>query len=144
MDEVKKIKELIEIMDDNNLSEISIKNGEEAISLKRGGQVQQVINSVPANIPVEQKKDSEPEEDSNLIKIKSPMVGTFYSSPSPEAEAYAQEGQEIKVDGVLCIIEAMKVMNEVKSEVSGKIVKILVENAEAIEFDQVLFLVEKK
>jgi acetyl-CoA carboxylase biotin carboxyl carrier protein len=144
MDEVKKIKELIEIMDDNNLSEISIKNGEEAISLKRGGQVQQVINSVPANIPVEQKKDSEPEEDSNLIKIKSPMVGTFYSSPSPEAEAYAQEGQEIKVDSVLCIIEAMKVMNEVKSEVSGKIVKILVENAEAIEFDQVLFLVEKK
>jgi acetyl-CoA carboxylase biotin carboxyl carrier protein len=79
---------------------------------------------------------------SNLIEIKSPMVGTFYRSPSPEAPAYVKVGDSISVGQVICIIEAMKLMNEIKSEVKGKIVDIQVDNAEPVEFGQVFFVVE--
>jgi acetyl-CoA carboxylase biotin carboxyl carrier protein len=81
---------------------------------------------------------------SNFITIKSPMIGTFYKSPSPEKPAFVQIGDEIKPGQVLCVVEAMKLFNEIESEVSGRIVKILVDNASPVEYDQPLFLVEPK
>jgi acetyl-CoA carboxylase biotin carboxyl carrier protein len=81
---------------------------------------------------------------SNFITIKSPMIGTFYKSPSPDKPAFVQIGDEIKIGQVLCVVEAMKLFNEIESEVSGRIVKILVDNASPVEYDQPLFLVEPK
>ena len=79
----------------------------------------------------------------NALEICSPMVGTFYRAPSPDAEPYVREGDSIQPGKVLCIVEAMKLMNEIESEVSGKILKILVENAQPVEYNQPLFIVEK-
>ena len=87
-------------------------------------------------------KPAEPKSD-NLFEVKSPMVGTFYRSPSPDADAYVSVGNDVSPGTVLCIIEAMKLMNEIESEISGKIVKILVENAQPVEYNQPLFLIEK-
>jgi acetyl-CoA carboxylase biotin carboxyl carrier protein len=80
---------------------------------------------------------------SNLTEVRSPMVGTFYRSPSPDADPYIEVGQSINVGQTMCIIEAMKLMNEIESEYSGKITKILVENAQPVEYNQPLFLIEK-
>jgi len=149
----KELKNLIKLMKENDLTEISIKDAENSVSLKKGGQpsfVPQVIHAPVNTIQsagqtvVPSKIVAEPEVNSNLIEIKSPMVGTFYRSPSPDSPAFVEAGQEIQTGKVLCILEAMKLMNEVKSEIGGKIVKILVENAQPVEFGQPLFLVEKK
>jgi acetyl-CoA carboxylase biotin carboxyl carrier protein len=78
-----------------------------------------------------------------MVEIMSPMVGTFYASPAPDAPAFAREGDHVKKGQTLCIVEAMKLMNEIKSECDGTILEIAVENAEAIEYDQLLFLIEK-
>jgi acetyl-CoA carboxylase biotin carboxyl carrier protein len=82
-----------------------------------------------------------PAKDANIHEFKSPMVGTFYRAPSPESPPYVTEGDRVSKEAVLCIIEAMKVMNEIKAEISGEIVEILVENGEAVEFGQPLFLI---
>ena len=84
----------------------------------------------------------EAEDTSNLVPIKSPMVGTFYSAPAPDADVYVALNQKINVGQVVCIVEAMKLMNEIESEASGRIAKILVQNAEPVEFGQTLFLIE--
>ena len=86
---------------------------------------------------------SEPAIASNVAEIRSPMVGTFYRAPSPDADPYVEVGQSVAVGQTMCIVEAMKLMNEIESEVSGKVVEILVENAQPEEYNQVLFLVEK-
>jgi acetyl-CoA carboxylase biotin carboxyl carrier protein len=91
--------------------------------------------------PVQEAKPEDVPADENLVEVKSPMVGTFYRTPSPGAKPYAEVGDRIEVGQVLCIIEAMKLMNEIESEVSGSIVKILVDNEQPVEFGQVLFLV---
>ena len=91
---------------------------------------------------VDSKAAEKKEDTSNYIEIKSPMVGTFYRSPSPEKGPYVKVGDIISVDDTICLIEAMKLFNEVKSEVNGKIVKVLLEDASPVEYDQVLFLVE--
>ncbi|MGY6561973.1 MAG: acetyl-CoA carboxylase biotin carboxyl carrier protein [Luteibaculaceae bacterium] len=96
-------------------------------------QAPQVAASAPAK-PAEENK--------NYIEIKSPMIGTFYRSPSPDKPAFVQVGDDIKVGDVICIVEAMKLFNEIESEVSGKIVKVLVDDASPVEYDQPLFLVE--
>ena len=88
------------------------------------------------------KTEEKKEDTSKYIEIKSPMVGTFYRSPSPEKGPYVKVGDTISVDDTICLIEAMKLFNEVKSEVNGKIVKVLLEDASPVEYDQVLFLVE--
>ncbi|MDX1665617.1 MAG: acetyl-CoA carboxylase biotin carboxyl carrier protein [Saprospiraceae bacterium] len=87
-----------------------------------------------------EKKDAQ--DESNLIPVKSPIVGTFYRSPSPDKPAYVKVGDTIEVGTVVCIVEAMKLFNEIESEVSGKIVKVVVEDAQPVEYDQVLFLVD--
>lgn len=147
---LKEIKELITLMNENNLTELEIEREGLRVKLKKlpEGGFEQKIESVPLKYAPMQAyqeigKPAKAEEPSKkYIEIKSPMVGTFYEAPSPESPPYVEVGQEILVGQVLCIIEAMKLMNEIKSEVKGKIVEKLVENAQPVEYGQVLFLVE--
>jgi acetyl-CoA carboxylase biotin carboxyl carrier protein len=104
------------------------------------------IQTAPASQPASEVKTEVKKEEvpnANLYEVRSPMVGTFYKSPSPDAEAYVKPGDSVKAGNVICIIEAMKLMNEIESEVSGKVVKLLVENGTAVEYDQPLMLIEK-
>jgi acetyl-CoA carboxylase biotin carboxyl carrier protein len=143
---IKKIEEVIRLMEKHNLTEISIEEEGAKVHLRKGagGEIEKAIHlPSPVLTHAEQKTVPTPKEETrNLTEIKAPMVGTFYRSPSPDAKPYVDIGGKIKEGDVLCIIEAMKLMNEIKSEVKGKIVDILVENGEPIEFGQVLFLVE--
>jgi acetyl-CoA carboxylase biotin carboxyl carrier protein len=155
--ELKEIKELIKLVSESRVSEVEVERGDFKLAIKKTDEktvlVQQsapVTYSAPAPAPVvaaaptEKMESHHTEVASNLITIKSPMIGTYYKSASPDKPAFVQIGDEIKVGQVLCIVEAMKLFNEIESEVSGKIVKILADNASPIEYDQPLFLVEPK
>ena len=159
----KEIHELIKLINKTNIAEFKLKDGEFELTIRTDaysrGRTETVIPipapvSVPAHAPAapvpappapapapaaEEKKDVKP---SNLLEVKSPMVGTFYRSPSPEKGPFVQVGDHISQGDVVCIIEAMKLFNEIESEVSGKIVKMLVDDATPVEYDQVLFLVD--
>ena len=148
---LKEIKEIISLMNEHNLSEIEVDKGDQKIKLKKssGAGAGVIIDQPVFSRPLQQAQEPNiavppnPEEKpSNLIEIKAPIVGTFYNAPSPDAAPFVQAGQEIEIGHVVCIIEAMKLMNEIKSEVKGKIIDILVENADPIEFGQILFLIE--
>ncbi len=146
---IKKIKELVDLMNENDLREVELEQEGLKVKLIKTGQgiahevvVPQPQVGVPAPVLQEASPAGGDHTPSGLKEINSPMVGTFYRSPSPEAEMYVRPGDEFKEGDVLCIVEAMKLMNEVKAECSGKIVQILVENAEPVEFGQALFLVE--
>jgi acetyl-CoA carboxylase biotin carboxyl carrier protein len=150
------IKELIEMMRANDLSELEIVDGQTRIMLKRGHDqaIQQVVAApavLPANgvaysnvVSTADTGSAKPgsSEDSGLLEIVSPIVGTFYSAPSPNAGPFVEVGSKITEDTVVCVIEAMKVMNEVKSEIKGTVKKVLVTNGQAVEYGQRLFLVE--
>ncbi|MCK4916643.1 MAG: acetyl-CoA carboxylase biotin carboxyl carrier protein [Candidatus Omnitrophica bacterium] len=138
--ELKKIKQFIKFMDTHNLCELEIEEEGQRIKLKKNLQTQQVVG-VPSPTPIIQTVE-EPAPKKNTIDIDSPMVGTFYSAAAPGAKPYVTIGDVIHTGDVICIIEAMKLMNEIKSEVTGKIVNIPVENGEAIEFGQHLFELE--
>ena len=148
---LKEIKEIINLMNEHNLTEIEIDKGDQKIKLKKatGPASGVVIESPVMNHSMQQqnaeglsvKREPEPKP-SSLIEIKAPIVGTFYRSPSPDAASFIEVGQEIEVGEVVCIIEAMKLMNEIKSEVKGKVVDILAENADPVEFGQILILIE--
>ena len=139
-----KLKELIQLAKDHGLAELKIEDGDEKYCIKMPyanslsqGQILQTSNlSLPEN--AETKMES-----SGLTEIKSPFVGTFYRSSSPESDAYVSLGQKITSGQVLCIIEAMKIMNEIESEISGEIVEICVENETYVEYGQVLFKVRQ-
>jgi acetyl-CoA carboxylase biotin carboxyl carrier protein len=134
-------------MKDNDLVEIEIKHDDDKILLKRA-QAGQVLGA--AALPVqplvhaggETAGSEKAEEADELIDIVSPMVGTFYATPSPDSDSFVELGSIVSPSTVVCIIEAMKVMNEIKAEVSGKIEQILVESGQAVEFGQVLFKVK--
>jgi len=141
--DTKIIKELIALMEEHNLSEIEIEKEGIKVKLKKGGQEIKVVESVPlGGASFQKEKTSEVGEEKNAIQVTSPMVGTFYRAPSPGAQPYVEVGQIVNPGDVLCIIEAMKLMNEIKSEVKGKILEILVDNGQPVEFGQPLFLVE--
>jgi acetyl-CoA carboxylase biotin carboxyl carrier protein len=153
--DLKKIMKLIEIMKDNGLEEIEIRHGDDKIFLKRS-QPQQAAIGIPMMRPepglapvspesmVAASQSSGPKNApaiEDLVEIKSPIVGTFYATPSPDSEPYVDIGSEVDPQTVVCIIEAMKVMNEIKAETNGTIVSILVTNGQAVEYGQVLFKV---
>lgn len=147
--DLKKIKELIDMMIADDLVEIEIVDGQSKIHLKRPQQ--QTITHVPivtpAMVPSQlaatgQQPQPTEAEDEDLIDITSPIVGTFYTAASPDSEAYIQIGTDVNPESIVCIIEAMKVMNEIKAETSGTIVKIMVSSGEAVEYGQVLFKVK--
>ena len=144
---LKEIKDMINLMNENNLMELEIEREGMKIKIKRGGfeQAGTVVRK-PAEFYVE--TTPQPPESlaqplvTNRKEIKSPMVGTFYRTPSPEAPPFIEVGQTVEVGQVVCIVEAMKLMNEIKSEVKGKLVEVGVENGQPVEFGQTLFVVE--
>lgn len=138
---LKEIKEVIDLMNKNKLEEIEVEKGDWKIHLrKKGKKIVQEVSKTEKQIGKKPPIDLNQEE--KFKQIKSPIVGTFYRASSSDAEPFVEVGDEIEKDQTLCIIEAMKVMNEIKSEIKGKIKEILVENGEAVEFDQPLFLIE--
>ena len=154
--DIRKVKKLIEMLEDSNLNEIEIKEGEESVKLvKAGSNLSQTLVAQPAAQPLEGesitkeepekiKKDTEDEETKKVSgkEIKSPMVGTFYGAPNPGAETFVKVGDNVNEGDVLCIIEAMKMMNEVKADFSGTIIDIVPDDAEPVEFGQTLFILE--
>ena len=150
--DLKQIKELIEIMKQNGLEELEIKHGDNKIFLRKS-QPQPasspIITSFPmmkqesASFPTSAQADNQsvPVQD-NLISITSPIVGTFYAKPSPDSEPFVEVGSQVGSQTVVCIIEAMKVMNEIKAETSGTIVEAFVNDGQAVEYGQVLFKVK--
>jgi acetyl-CoA carboxylase biotin carboxyl carrier protein len=147
--DIRKIKKLIEILEESGIAEIEIKEGEEAIRISRTMSVatQTVYAAAPAPMPVGQPAQgtpaaSEPEEKISGHIVKSPMVGTFYRSASPGTKSFVAVGQSVKQGDTLCIIEAMKILNQIEADKSGKVTKILVENAEPVEYGQPLFVIE--
>ena len=144
----KKIKELIDLMNENGLSQIEVEQEGSKVKLMKGpsGVIEQVIAPAAetrvATAPTVEAAPKAPAAGKNLKEVKSPMVGTFYKSPAPDADPYVEVGDTVKKGDVLCIVEAMKLMNEVKAEFGGKIVEVSVENAEPVEFGQTLFMIE--
>src|SRR3954447_7287117 len=154
----KQIQELIKIVNKSNIGELSIEENDFKITIKQKEEKTQTIVSAPATVyappptpvtpPVTPPTSAETapataaQKTENLITIKSPMIGTFYRRSSPDKPPFAEIGDEITPGKVVCIIEAMKLFNEIESEVSGTIVKILVDDASPVEYDQPLFLVE--
>ena len=154
--DLRKIKKLMELLEESGIAEIEVKEGEESIKLSRNissstnMQIPQIIqqpvqtSQPPSN---QQTSDMGTNVVDNLKKekrntVNSPMVGTFYASASPESKPFVTIGQSVKKGDTLCILEAMKMMNQVQAETDGKIVEILVDNAEPVEFDQPLFVLE--
>lgn len=167
----KQIKELIKLVDDSKIGEVLIETDESSIRIRHlnyqkksivtqaavpqntttfqspSPQVEQTPSEVKSVTPEKTKEASEEEEELNnehLVTVKSPMIGTFYRSGSPDKPPYVKVGDNINKQDVICIIEAMKLFNEIESEFSGKIVKVLVENESPVEYDQPLFLIDPK
>lgn len=156
--EFKQIQELLKAVNKSNISELSIKEGEFEITIKQAHTETQYVTMQPpvmqqalpqqqmyAPQPVQQQQapTAPPAaEVSNTVIIKSPMIGTFYRSSSPDKPSFVNVGDEIKPGDVICIVEAMKLFNEIESEISGRIVKVLIDDATPVEYDQPLFLVE--
>ena len=144
--DLKKVKELVDMMIENDLAEVEIADGDSKIHLKRPGSSQQMMAHVPVMppttvLPVQQAEQTKPVQDDELVDIKSQMVGTFYSAPSPDSDDFVKSGDSVTQDTVVCVIEAMKVMNEIKAETTGTIEKVMISNGQAVEFGQVLFRV---
>ena len=153
--EFKQIQELLKAVNKSNISELSIKDGEFEITIKQANTEPQYVMAQPSMpVAVQPQMMAAPQAPqqvaapaaapvaNNTITIKSPMIGTFYRSASPDKPSFVNVGDEIKPGDVICIVEAMKLFNEIESEVSGRIVKVLVDDATPIEYDQPLFLVE--
>ena len=143
MIDIRKLKELVRLMVTNELTELDLRDSEEQVTLRRGvasGAPPVVAVAPVATAPAEESVPAG--DDDGLAPIGSPMVGTFYSAPNPDAEAFVSVGSSVEPDTVVCIMEAMKIFNEIKAEMSGTIQKVLVKSGEAVEFGQPLFLVK--
>jgi len=164
--DLKEIQNLIKFVAKSGASEVKLETGDVKITIRTGSDekettiVQQVPQQMPQQMPAQQpqqqqapaQQESAPQketketpaadDDSKYITVKSPIIGTFYRKPSPDKPTFAEVGDTVKEGDVLCIIEAMKLFNEIESEVSGKIVKVLVDDSSPVEFDQPLFLVD--
>ena len=158
MIDIRKLKELVKLMVENDLSELDLRDKEETVLIKRGAQGVPVVGSpivqmgapAPAANGTQTPSPDAPSTqggtddagDEGLVSIDSPMVGTFYTSPNPDADPFVKVGDQVTPDTVVCIIEAMKVFNEIKAECSGTIARVLVSNGESVEFGQKLFLIK--
>ena len=150
--DIRKVKKLIELLEESGIDELEIKEGEESVRISRNGnsapQMYATPQYAPAAAPAPQAPAAAPtaaaapvDEGPEGHKVKSPMVGTFYISSSPEAKPFAVVGQSVKAGDTLCIIEAMKMMNQIEADVSGVIQAVMVDNADPVEFDQPLFVI---
>ena len=151
--DIRKIKKLIELLEESGISELEITEGEESVRISRNGPAQhfapqmqhyapapQYAAPAPAAAPAAPAAET-PKAISGHV-VKSPMVGSFYRAASPTAKAFVEVGQSVKVGDTLCIVEAMKMMNQIQSDKAGVVKEILVENGDAVEFDQPLFVIE--
>ena len=152
--DIRKVKKLIEMLENSSLNEIVIKEGEESVKLVKSAgfsQAPQMVSALPqvTEQPLAEQKSSEETTEETKPKtidgkrINSPMVGTFYSSPNPGADSFVKVGDKVSEGDVLCIIEAMKMMNEVKSDYNGVIKEILISDAEPVEYGEALFIIEE-
>ncbi len=148
----KQIQELIDLLRRNNLTELEFERQGIRIRVRHETSIKTTTTSLQESAPASPQQPTHSasvttpvsEAPTGFVTVTSPIVGTFYRSPSPDADAYVEEGDSVKKGQVLCIVEAMKLMNEIESEVDGRIVKILVENTKSVEYGQVLFLIEPK
>lgn len=137
--DLKKVKEIIELMQENDLVEVELVEGESKVHLKRPQATMAMMPAMPA--PAAPIAAAAPAVDTSLLEVKSPIVGTFYQASSPDAEPYIKVGAAVGPDSVVCIIEAMKVMNEIKAELSGTVVEVCCKDGQSVEFGQTLFRV---
>ena len=155
--DLKQIQDLVKMVNKSNISELTIEEKDIKITIKQKEdkyvtaapmqavpqmQAMPVAAASVASAPAAAAPATPPKAADNLITIKSPMIGTFYRKPAPDKPNFVEEGDEVRNGKVVCVIEAMKLFNEIESEVSGKIVKILVDDSSPVEYDQPLFLVE--
>lgn len=148
--DIRKLKKLIELLEESGINELEIKEGDESVRISRGGIPAGTPVSAPAPVsvavsPAPVAEAAAPAEPAAPVvqghAVKSPMVGTFYRSPSPSSPAFVEVGQSVKVGDVLCIVEAMKMMNQIEADKSGVIEAILVEEGSPVEFDQPMFTI---
>jgi len=149
--DIRKIKKLIELLHDTDVAEIEISEGEESVRITRGSTNQVVVQtpqmSAPHTIAAPQAEPQQAADEASEAlapaghQVKSPMVGTFYRSPSPDAAAFIEVGSEVKKGDTICIVEAMKMMNQIEADTSGKIMAILIDDGDAVEFDQPLVVI---
>ena len=150
--DIRKIKKLIELLEESGIAEIEIREGEESVRISRQASAPAI--SIPAPAAVAAPVAAAPAPAAAAApaaetpaahsghEVKSPMVGTFYSAASPTSDPFVSVGQQVKAGDTLCIIEAMKMMNQIEADTAGKIAAILVDNGSPVEFDQVLFVIE--
>ena len=148
--DLRKVKKLIELLEESGLSEIEITEGEDKVRITKGGKRSPQVKAIKTTQEAEALSATEPADvnaqtknNNSFHEIKAPMIGTFYQSPDPDSEAFVKVGDPINEGDTLCIIEAMKMMNKIETDISGTIERILVQNGDPVEFDQVLFLVSK-
>lgn len=148
--DLRKIKKLIELLEESNLAEIEIHEGEESVRLSRSTAAPAPVAALPAPVATPAAAAPTPapaasdDEDAGLPDgelVRSPMVGTFYDSPNPDSDPFVKEGQKVSKGETLCLVEAMKMFNQIESEVSGTVVAVLVESGQPVEFDQPLFVI---
>ena len=152
--DIRKVKKLMEMLEESSLGEMEIIEGEESIRLSKSSNIptQNLVNQIPLPGSIETSKSQEVSKSMNEVEevaenisgheIKSPMVGTFYEAPSPGSKPFVSVGDVVKAGDTLCIIEAMKMLNQIESDKSGVIKAIIAENAQPVEFNQVLFIIE--
>jgi acetyl-CoA carboxylase biotin carboxyl carrier protein len=147
--DIRKIKKLIELVEESGINELEISEGEESVRISRGATIMQaapMMHAAPAQAPLAAPAPAVAAEAAAPVitghTVRSPMVGTFYSAASPDAPAFAAVGQHVNSGDTLCILEAMKMMNQIEADKSGIIKQILAVNEDAIEFDQPLFIIE--
>jgi len=145
MMDIRKVKKLIELLEESGIAELEIKEGEESVRISRQSTVTQfaapalaAAPAAPAASPAPVPAAPEPRGH----HVKSPMVGTYYGAASPSSEPFVTEGQQVNVGDTLCIIEAMKMMNQIECDKAGTISKILIENGSPVEFDEIMFIIE--
>lgn len=157
--DLKLIKNILNLISESEVDEVSIEEGDFKIKVKKTGAVEQITYTQPAPAPAAPAAPApapaatpanpstgtapSPAEDVDGETVKSPIVGTYYSAASPDADPYIKEGDKVSKGQTLCIVEAMKIMNEIEAEFSGTVKKILVNNAQPVEFDQPLFIIKK-
>ena len=154
--DIRKVKKLIELLKESGVGEIEINEGEDSVRISRETTIKSIPNNEsqtlmqPENIEIPEensassaKKKKTPSLNQNEFEVLSPMVGTFYACPSPEAPPYIQVGDHVKKGDTLCIIEAMKMMNQIEADVSGNIKSIRIQNGDPVEYDQIIFVIDQ-
>lgn len=150
MIDIRKLKELVRLMVENELSELDLQDQQETVTIKRGSGVvgtpvvhHAPVAAAPASVPASEAGDEKSSggDDAGLVTVSSPMVGTVYLAPNPETPSFVKTGETVGPDNTVCLIEAMKVFSEIKAETAGTVERILVSNGQAVQYGQALFMV---